>query len=192
MYFQRSFSTIDSPFQSAFYSHLYLETAWETPCKAFLLKMCCLMFQFKRLQFKRETVLPISNRNSVTKSLFAQIVSIDVILCTIKFWLIPQCNAYQIKVIKSNQIKVIKVSPMGKQMKLHQSCEILHGGHSVSGYCSRNMTVVAWVSQKELYIFSCPGSSIPDLGQWLSNCHFRILTQIVTFKTWDHSDIKSG
>jgi len=44
-------------------------------------------------------------------------------------------------------------------------------------------------------IFSCPGSSIPDLGQsvsqWVSHCHFRNSTQIVTFETWDPSDIWS-
>ena len=44
-------------------------------------------------------------------------------------------------------------------------------------------------------VFSCPGSSIPDLGQsvshWLSGCHFRILTQRVTFDTSDPSDIWS-
>ena len=43
------------------------------------------------------------------------------------------------------------------------------------------------------YVFSCPGSSIPDLGQSLSesvtDCHFRILTQSVTFETSDPSDI---
>ena len=39
--------------------------------------------------------------------------------------------------------------------------------------------------------FSCPGSSIPDLGHWLTHRHFRILTQIVTFETWDPSDIWS-
>ena len=33
--------------------------------------------------------------------------------------------------------------------------------------------------------FSCPGSSIPDLGEWVTDRHFRILTQIVTFETWD-------
>ena len=32
-------------------------------------------------------------------------------------------------------------------------------------------------------------SSIPTLG--VSDCHFRILTQRVTFETWDHSDIWS-
>ena len=41
--------------------------------------------------------------------------------------------------------------------------------------------------------FSCPGSSIPDLGHsltdWLTDCHFWILTQRVTFDTWDPSDI---
>ena len=46
------------------------------------------------------------------------------------------------------------------------------------------------------HLFSCPGSSIPDLGQWVSDwvggCHFRILTQRVTFKTSDHSDILSA
>ena len=40
-------------------------------------------------------------------------------------------------------------------------------------------------------VFSCPGSSIPDLGQWLGGCHFRILTQRVTFETWHHSDFWS-
>ena len=30
--------------------------------------------------------------------------------------------------------------------------------------------------------FSCPGSSIPDLGHSLSGYHFRILTQRVTFE----------
>ena len=39
--------------------------------------------------------------------------------------------------------------------------------------------------------FSCTGSSIPDLGQWLAYCHFRILTQRVTFETSDPSDIWS-
>ena len=46
-----------------------------------------------------------------------------------------------------------------------------------------------------LLVFSCPGSSIPDLGQsvshWVSQCHFRILTQRVAFKTWNPSDIWS-
>ena len=37
-------------------------------------------------------------------------------------------------------------------------------------------------------VFSCPGSSIPDLGHSLSGCHFWILTQRVTFDTWDPSD----
>ena len=43
-------------------------------------------------------------------------------------------------------------------------------------------------------IFSCPGSSIPDLGVFVfvvAECHFRILTQRVTFETWDPSDIWS-
>ena len=39
--------------------------------------------------------------------------------------------------------------------------------------------------------FSCPGSSIPDLGQSLTQCHFWILTQRVTFETLDPSDIWS-
>ena len=38
-------------------------------------------------------------------------------------------------------------------------------------------------------LFSCPGSSIPDLGDWVGQCHFRILTQRVTFETSDPSDI---
>ena len=42
-------------------------------------------------------------------------------------------------------------------------------------------------------VFSCPGSSIPDPGQWvgdsLKNCQFRIWTQRVTFDTSDPSDI---
>ena len=33
------------------------------------------------------------------------------------------------------------------------------------------------------FVFSCPGSSIPDRGQWLSDRNFRILTQGVTFDT---------
>ena len=44
-------------------------------------------------------------------------------------------------------------------------------------------------------VFSCPGSSIPDLGhslgQSVTECHFRILTQRVTFETSDPSDIWS-
>ena len=44
-------------------------------------------------------------------------------------------------------------------------------------------------------VFSCPGSSLPDLGQslteWVTHRHFRILTQRVTFETWDPSDIWS-
>ena len=44
-------------------------------------------------------------------------------------------------------------------------------------------------------VFSCPGSSIPDLSQWVSgwltHCHFRILTQRLTFETWDPSYIWS-
>ena len=44
----------------------------------------------------------------------------------------------------------------------------------------------------KLLVFSCPGSSIPDLGQWVTgDCHFRILTQRVTFETSDPSDIWS-
>ena len=40
--------------------------------------------------------------------------------------------------------------------------------------------------------FSCPGSSIPTLGRhWLSDRHFRIWTQRVTFEPWDASDIWS-
>ena len=39
-------------------------------------------------------------------------------------------------------------------------------------------------------LFSCPGSSIPNLVSGsVSNSHFKILTQIVTFDTWDPSDI---
>ena len=38
-----------------------------------------------------------------------------------------------------------------------------------------------------VHVFSCPGSSIPDLGQsvsqWLTHCHFRISTQRLTFET---------
>ena len=41
-------------------------------------------------------------------------------------------------------------------------------------------------------LISCPGSSIPTLCPWVSNRHFRILTQRVTFETWDPSDIWSG
>ena len=45
----------------------------------------------------------------------------------------------------------------------------------------------------KIQFFSCPGSSIPDLGQsvtdWVGECHFRILTQRVTFETSDPSDI---
>jgi len=44
-------------------------------------------------------------------------------------------------------------------------------------------------------LFSCPGSSIPDLRQWVSGsvgqCHFRISTQRVTVETSDPSDIWS-
>ena len=40
--------------------------------------------------------------------------------------------------------------------------------------------------------FSCPGNSLPDLGHWVSECHFWILTQRVTFNTWDPSDIWSA
>ena len=51
------------------------------------------------------------------------------------------------------------------------------------------------VCSDQIFIFSCPGSSIPDLGQWvthsLTDCHFRILTQRVTFETSDPSDIWS-
>ena len=43
-----------------------------------------------------------------------------------------------------------------------------------------------------LNLFSCPGSSIPGLGHSLSDCQFRILTQGVTFETWDPSDSWSG
>ena len=44
------------------------------------------------------------------------------------------------------------------------------------------------------YLFSCPGSSIPDLGGWVTDCHFWILTQRVTFETWDqeNNDIKDN
>ena len=37
-------------------------------------------------------------------------------------------------------------------------------------------------------VFSCPGSSIPDLGHSVTGCHFRILTQRVTFETWDNNN----
>ena len=40
-------------------------------------------------------------------------------------------------------------------------------------------------------VFSCPGSSIHNLGQSMTGCHFWILTQRVTFDTWDPSDIWS-
>ena len=46
------------------------------------------------------------------------------------------------------------------------------------------------IIQTKWELFSCPGSSIPTLGQWLTHRHFRILTQIVTLKTWDPSDIR--
>ena len=53
----------------------------------------------------------------------------------------------------------------------------------------------AWPSTLCFDIFSCPGSSILDLGQSVSesltHCHFRVLTQRVTFETWDPSDIWS-
>ena len=46
-----------------------------------------------------------------------------------------------------------------------------------------------------LFFSSYPGSLIPDLGlsvsHWVSHCHLRIFTQIVTFETWDPSDIWS-
>ena len=42
-----------------------------------------------------------------------------------------------------------------------------------------------------LKVFSCPGSSIPDLGDSLTDRHFRISTQRVTFETSDPSDIGS-
>ena len=45
-------------------------------------------------------------------------------------------------------------------------------------------------------IFSCPGSFIPDLAQWvtgsLGRCHFRILTRRVSFETWSPYDIWSN
>ena len=57
----------------------------------------------------------------------------------------------------------------------------------------------SWVGQtyyflyfhKKEHVFSCPGSSIPDLGDWVGDCHFWILTQRVTLDTWDPSDIWS-
>ena len=36
---------------------------------------------------------------------------------------------------------------------------------------------------KPFQVFSCPGSSIPDLGESVTECHFWILTQRVTFDT---------
>ena len=54
---------------------------------------------------------------------------------------------------------------------------------------------LSWGSLRFLLIFSCPGSSIPDLGQslsdWVTDRHFRISTQRVTFETSDPSDIWS-
>ena len=44
--------------------------------------------------------------------------------------------------------------------------------------------------------FRCPCSSVSSLGDFksviLTDCHFRIWTQRVTFKTWDPTDIWSG
>ena len=63
-------------------------------------------------------------------------------------------------------------------------------------FCQTIMNEV-WTEEKfnsdvkftSMLVFSCPGSSVPDLGQWVSQCHFRISTQRVTFETWDSLDI---
>ena len=84
----------------------------------------------------------------------------------------------------------IKVSPTGKQMKLNQSREILHGGHSVSGYCSENSMVFVQVSREELYkYFSSVFGGLGLFGNLVSivvllskdmrsNCFNNILTAL--------------
>ena len=47
-------------------------------------------------------------------------------------------------------------------------------------------------AHRDRIVFSCPGSSITLVGEWVSHCHFIILTQIMTFETWDRSDIWMG
>ena len=54
------------------------------------------------------------------------------------------------------------------------------GHHSSKTACLLDTNVI---------LFSCPGSSIPDLGQSVSDWVSAILTQRVTFETSDPSDI---
>ena len=84
-----------------------------------------------------------------------------------------------------------------KGFSKYQKKSNLHTYFSHS-HTSIHLRLLLWKVAKKvqrLYFFSCPGSSIPDLGQslteWLTHCHFRILTQRVTFETWDPLDIWS-
>ena len=71
------------------------------------------------------------------------------------------------------------------------SCEVIKVMQAVAQQAAMLMR-----NTIQFYIFSCPGSSIPTLGKGryrvaraarlaesVSDCHFRILTQIVTFET---------
>ena len=70
----------------------------------------------------------------------------------------------------------------------------------ISSSTGQNWTDISeectWNSTATIHlVFSCPGSSIPDLRQWVSQsvgqCHFRISTQRVTVETSDPSGIWS-
>ena len=61
---------------------------------------------------------------------------------------------------------------------------IVHSDFSFFGFIRCIKVCRVWY-----FVFSCPGSSIPDLGQWVTHRHIRILTQRVTFETWDPADI---
>ena len=83
-----------------------------------------------------------------------------------------------------------------KRREQYESCQFivrLTAEHTMGKAVEQKLILTHWRDCTNLNLcltnadklFSCPGSSIPDLGQSmsqsLSECHFRIWTQRVTF-----------
>ena len=100
----------------------------------------------------------------------------------------------------------LTVNPLSEKRAILRGHLRLHKAESTLQFCfvdiqlKLNLKINLIVKNRvvlfiQIECFSWPGSSMPDLGQsvreWVTECHFWILTQRVTFKTWGPYDIWS-